>query len=503
MEHIAIGTRREVCWDEALIDTAENIRVQMHTPEYRGEVMKWDAPWEGSGAGCLSLIPEGELLRMYYIGAAMDVDAAGNEYTRAGVMCCAESTDGVHFTRSDINERGFCGIAHNNLLPTPDGVSLAIFRDTNPACPENERFKALCGEFAGKHDSLWLFVSADGIHFEKKRILISDGAFDSLNIVFWDRHTQQYFLYYRGYHGEQTDGDKPLAWTTPPKIETEEDLEIAAHCLGLVRDIRVRTSPDLISWSEPRRLQYGTCDDLEMYTNNIQKYYRAPHMFIGFPMRYIDRYKDAHNYPLLPDWKHRQELIRKWPRVGTAMTDAAVMTSRDGVNFRRTEEAFLTSRTDWGFTWYYGDGEMACGMAQTPSAVPGAPDEISLYAGVGYRSRAVSLCRWAVRLDGFFSWRCDYIPGRIVTKPLTFAGDALFINFATSAFGGVRIRLLDEDGEPIPGYDSGVHFGDDVERPVDFEKPLAALAGKPVRMEFTMRDADLYSFKFHETVVIR
>lgn len=503
MNTLHIGTRREVCWDEALIDTVKNIRIQMHTPEYRGEVMKWDAPWEGSGAGCLTLIPDGGLQRMYYIGSQMDVDEYGNEQMRSGVMCSAETTDGVHFTRSRIDERSYTGIKQNNLLPTPEGVSLSIFRDTNPACPENERYKALCGDFAGHHDSLWLFVSADGLHFEKKRILIEDGAFDSLNTVFWDDQTQQYFLFYRGYHGFATDGDKPLAWTTPPKIETEEDLEIQIHCLGLTRDIRVRTSPDLVTWSEPQRLDFGDADDLELYTNNIQKYPRAPHMFIGFPMRYIDRYKDAHNYPLLPDWKHRQEIIRKWPRVGTAMTDAAVMTSRDGVHFRRTEEAFLYSRAQWGHEWYYGDSEICYGMAQTPSPVPGAPDEISLYSGVGYRSRAVSCCRWAVRLDGFFSWRCDYTPGRVVTKPITFAGDALRMNFSTSAFGYVRIRLLDEVGEAIPGYDSGAHFGDDVEREVAFEKPLAALAGKPVRMEITMKDADLYSFKFHDTLVIR
>ena len=58
MNTLHIGTRREVCWDEALIDTVKNIRIQMHTPEYRGEVMKWDAPWEGSGAGCLTHGPK-------------------------------------------------------------------------------------------------------------------------------------------------------------------------------------------------------------------------------------------------------------------------------------------------------------------------------------------------------------------------------------------------------------------------------------------------------------
>ena len=30
MSVLNIGTRREVCWDEYLMDTAEGVRVQMH-----------------------------------------------------------------------------------------------------------------------------------------------------------------------------------------------------------------------------------------------------------------------------------------------------------------------------------------------------------------------------------------------------------------------------------------------------------------------------------------
>jgi hypothetical protein len=62
--------------------------------------------------------------------------------------------------------------------------------------------------------------------------------------------------------------------------------------------------------------------------------------------------------------------------------------------------------------------------------------------------------------------------------------------------GSVRIRILDEKGNAIDGYDSGNHFGDSLDRPVAFEKPLADLSGKSVRLEFTLKDADLYSFQF-------
>ncbi|NLZ56084.1 MAG: hypothetical protein GX900_05425, partial [Clostridiaceae bacterium] len=72
----------------------------------------------------------------------------------------------------------------------------------------------------------------------------------------------------------------------------------------------------------------------------------------------------------------------------------------------------------------------------------------------------------------------------------------LSINFATSALGYVRIRLLSEDGTPIEDFDSGKLFGDSVDRPVDFQGSLATLAGKPIRLEISMSDADLYSFRF-------
>lgn len=123
--------------------------------------------------------------------------------------------------------------------------------------------------------------------------------------------------------------------------------------------------------------------------------------------------------------------------------------------------------------------------------------------GQDYRVNPVKLCRYAIRLDGFFSWHCDYEPGQVLTKPLIFAGNSLEINFATSAAGYVRVRLLDGEGNFLEGYDSGRLFGDSVERIVEFEKPLGELAGKEIRMEISMRDAELYAFQFSEIPAIR
>ena len=79
---------------------------------------------------------------------------------------------------------------------------------------------------------------------------------------------------------------------------------------------------------------------------------------------------------------------------------------------------------------------------------------------------------------------------------MTFTGDAMEINFKTTALGGARIEILDGEGKPIEGYDSGRLFGNSLSRPVDFDAPLSALAGKTVRLRITLADADLYSFRF-------
>ena len=80
--------------------------------------------------------------------------------------------------------------------------------------------------------------------------------------------------------------------------------------------------------------------------------------------------------------------------------------------------------------------------------------------------------------------------------------------FIAPLLGKCRLALLTDSnvdalyGNAIEGYDSGKLFGDSVDRTVDFEKKLADLAGQEVRLEISMSDAELYSFKFEEIPAI-
>ena len=485
METINIGSRREVCWDEHLMDQAQGVRVQMHRPEYRGVALICDAPWEGNSCGYFVLVNDRGLFRLYFGSQVRGIDPNAKMIRGQMFVCYAESRDGKTFHHVPLRNIPLWGRTDNGIVLDSIRDNFYVFKDANPDCPPEALYKGLSGE---GNQKLWLYESADGVKFERKRVLVDDGAYDSMNVAFWDEVTEQYFVFYRGVHGEGTVNGK---WTLT---------QARARHNKVVRDVRVRTSKDFVNWSEPQRIIFDPeRDDLELYVNQVQPYYRAKHMFIGFPVRYLDRYEDAQNFAYLPDKKHRDLMIRAEGRTGTAMTDAVVMTSRDGLHFRRTEEAFLTPGIERYRNWYYGDCYFAYGMAETDSERPGSPREISMYVreGRGYLPwEPFKLHRHAIRLDGFLSWRCDYQPGTVVTKPLIFDGDLLSINFATSALGHVRIRLLSGDGTPIEGFDSGKLFGDSVDRPVDFQGSLSTLAGKPVRMEISMSDADLYSFRF-------
>jgi hypothetical protein len=105
------------------------------------------------------------------------------------------------------------------------------------------------------------------------------------------------------------------------------------------------------------------------------------------------------------------------------------------------------------------------------------------------------LARYAMRLDGFASVQAGAQGGELLTKPFITSGRELELNFSTSAGGGIRVEVQDESGKPLPGYalsDSKELIGDSVARTIAKVQPN----GKPIRLRFALKDADLYSFRF-------
>ncbi|MCL5743566.1 MAG: hypothetical protein M1541_06515 [Acidobacteria bacterium] len=131
------------------------------------------------------------------------------------------------------------------------------------------------------------------------------------------------------------------------------------------------------------------------------------------------------------------------------------------------------------------------------------PAEMSFYVVRNYGQPSIYLRRYALRLDGFASAKAPYSGGELVTRPLRFAGRRLELNYSTSAPGGIRVEIQDAEGVPLPGFtlaESRELIGDEIARQVSWAGggDVSRLAGKPVRLRFVMRDADLFSLRFRD-----
>ncbi len=134
--------------------------------------------------------------------------------------------------------------------------------------------------------------------------------------------------------------------------------------------IRTATSDDLVAWSEPHDLTYVDSPPEQLYTNQIKPYYRAPHILIGFPTRYVDR-GWSRSTKALPLYEHRKLRSSSTERYGTAVTEALLMAGRDGVRFKRWNEAFLRPGPQRPDAWNYGHQYIAWQVVETKSAPAG------------------------------------------------------------------------------------------------------------------------------------
>lgn len=486
---IDIGSRRELFVDRHLIERLDGARLQLHRPQPQETVVVHDQPWEGTGCGYHSIFSDGDLYRMYY--KAWHLEVTPDKLTiRPQLFCCyAESDDGVRWRKPKLGLHEFNGSSQNNIVmvstdigqATSDPGHCAVFKDQNPDAAPDARYKAIIRSKAPH--GLLAFKSSDGLHWTpmSDRPVITHGAFDSQNLAFWDATRQEYRAYWRYFTKGVTDGDQ---WKPSG-----------------VRAIRTATSKDFLNWADEMDLSYLDSPTEQLYTNQIKPYHRAPHLLIGFPTRYVDR-GWSESMRALPEPELRQWRARSQQRYGTALTEGLLMSSRDGVKFHRWNEAFLRPGIERQGAWHYGQQYIAWHVVETASSLPGAPNELSLYASEGYwHGMGSKLRRYTLRLDGFTSLSAGWKGGRMLTRPLVFAGERLRINFATSAAGSLRIEIQDEAGKPIEGLaltDCPEMFGDSVARDVHWNSgaELSALAGRPVRLLFELKDADLYSFQF-------
>ncbi len=454
---IHLESRRELFVDKYLIDKMEGVQLKMHEPLRQGLAIKFDAPWEGGWSCYATVFKDGPLYRMYYRGLGIAThDGTSNES-----VCYAESKDGITWSKPNLGLFDYKGSRDNNIVLTnvPFAHNFSPFLDQNPGVVPAEKYKALAGL---QNTGLHAFKSADGTHWSEMQpeAVFKKGVFDSQNVAFWSATEGQYVCYFRIFK------------------------QINGHgCRWVSRT----TSKDFIHWSAPVEMEFGDTPPEQLYTNGTHPYYRAPHIYIGLAKRFFPD-------KVAVSAEQAKELVDN-PKYRVASSDSIFMTTRGGNHYDRTfMEAFIRPGPTAN-DWIARDNTPALGV------VPGNEREMFIYRLSHYAQPTIHLARYTLRIDGFASASAPYGGGEFVTKPFTFTGGKLEINYASSAAGGLRVEIQDESGKPMPGYalaDCSEILGDEISRIVSWTggSDVKSLAGKTVKLRFVLKDADLYSLRF-------
>ena len=480
---IAIGSRLELFVDNHLIGEMAGIARKLHSPQPRDVAITFDAPWDGSCSTYVSIFKDGDLYRMYYRGMPVDSPVEGlsdaefwkwitTSAVGKAVTCYAESKDGIHWDKPNLGlfKDPYTDSTQNNIVLVstdrwPNATdNLVVFKDDNPACLPEARYKAVGRQFLpggdpkGHTGSLG-FQSPDGIHWKliQDQVLYEDQGhvFDAQNLAFYDPVRKLYVEFHR-------------------KFRTQP-----GHPMNGLRDLRTSTSADFIHWSEPKYLEYGDAPGEHFNQLSPIPYFRAPHIYLAFGDRLVETRDDSLNHP------------------AKGISDTVFLSSRDGQNFDRSfMEAWIRPGLDVK-NWIHAGTMPAWGLLQT------GPEELSIYWMQNYYQVRTQcyLQRGTLRLDGFVSLNAPFSGGEFTTKALTFEGAEFVINYATSAVGSVQVEIQDIAGKPIEGFTASECppiFGDKIEHTVKWtsRKSVTSLAGQPVKMRFILKDADLYSIRF-------
>lgn len=465
---------REVYYlfDARLIESSRGVHLDVCPPQKAGPVLTQEKPWESFYLHPQSLIQHNGEYLLYYL-----VYLVGDGPNRSA-FCVATSQDGLHWDRPELGQVAYRGSTANNMLAAGGTVSI------DSSAPPERRFLMTGCQAHPVRDGVVLYTSPDGRVWTQTSPILSPFTHDASNQVFFDVAKGKYVAYLRGFPGRRT-----VVYYEPPEVFKPWPIRPSESNRG--------------SFFEQDRVFY-VVDELPLAIDGDEEhqvynpgvvpiegmYLAFPDIFHTFPG---PEHPDSARFPDAELYAYRND----------GLLTPRLYVSEDGVAFRPIGQA---PYIDLGF----GDDldtqqvRMATGFIERNATLwqyyGGHQTSHTLARGQRPR-RACAVMRVVQRRDGFAAMAAGPQGGQVLTTPLSCSGRHLFVNFDAGAWGQIAVELLDAQGRPIPEYtavDAAPLVGNAVYGQVLWSdrRDLGLLAGEPIRIRFSLRNARLFSFKF-------
>ena len=482
----SIGSVRQLFFDDLLVDTGRTRGVtrRLNPPTAIERVLKPDQPSAALGfIFYCSVVDDNGTAKLFH----GSYDAEKKKH-----FALATSQDGIHWERPRLGLKEYQGSRENNLLPV-EAVEASVFLDLS--APAEKRYRLLYSRYWPDPRKAGVYVasSPDGVHWSESESRMLPFVPDSQHCGLWDEALQKYVIYTRCWNPVRA-----VARVAVKELETPwpYDASVPPH--------HVWGKAKVPTLSRELETVMARDDDdppgAQLYTSAAVKYPFAPHVYLAFPAAY-QTFKG-------PDWQDRAL------NGNDGTFDVQFAASRDGVNWHRWRTPYIPAGFYDGLDLRLvsmGQGLIRRGRELHQYFVgwphthgrPVVWDLDLKDRGAWLKKDLGGIYRATQRVDGFVSLDADYPGGVVTTKPLRFTGDSLRVNLSTAGAGGVRGALLDLEGTPLPGFgreDCAWINADETNHLVEWKSgsDLSGLAGQPVRVEFTLRNARLFAFEFGE-----
>jgi hypothetical protein len=361
-----------------------------------------------------------------------------------------ESDDGIHWNRP------------HRVLQDPDTIKFGVtVLDRGINFPELDKRYVLAYYFK---DGLRIATSPDGLHWTSLTDTSLIKHNHDINSLHWDPLRKQYYLIFSVWNPNKD-------WNDNQRNPWES------------------VSTDLIHWEKPWQIisakMGAPIEKGETQFYAMSGVINRGDLLIGL----VKVLRDDINATPGKTGKEMGDLDRKAAGLGYTV----LAWSRDGKTWMRDYQPFIPHNPVPG-TW---DHAMAWGDEQV---VVGDKTYI-YYAGYArghkvnrFDERQIGLAR--MPRDRYVAREADINPGSLTTRPILLKGSKISLNARVP--GELRVRLLDEKGDPLKGFEWSNIQGDSVAHPINWTGHLSDLAGKPVRLDFELRNAQLYGFDLYK-----